>query len=235
MTQTERILKLLEDENTFGFNEIRLNPEFEQLFAGEETLINTVELFCFGDYQDYITNNSHYLNLKSGAIFKLKQLTLISEALMNNEFSYDHLKEKVHISTNSELERLIIEAIYSNIIDAKINSHNQLIKVNTCIGRDVLSVDDYNFGKLKNLYPNVKSNEDLYEGLLQFQNKIIKAEEYLEKINSQLKSKQSQNNEEEDETISNASVTPSLSRFSISSITNKILDSQSRKRKIGNK
>ncbi|KAH3684973.1 hypothetical protein WICPIJ_004052 [Wickerhamomyces pijperi] len=182
MSLTDQILHQLQDTTTFGFNEIRLNPDYEQLLKEDKLLSNTIELFCFGDYQYYMDNQSSLLQLPDAALNKIRKLTLLSEALKSNCFSYEHLKSKVFIDSNSELERLLTESIYQNIIEAKINSYEQLIKINTTQGRDILLTEDPNFTDIQRKFPNVQTDKDLLEKLAKFKLKIAKANEYLDDI-----------------------------------------------------
>jgi hypothetical protein len=84
MTTTQQIIQALEDDTTFGFGEIRLNPSLSSLFQQNEKLHNTVLLFCFGSYEDYIEYKDDFIELSTAAIYKLKQLTLVSEASESN-------------------------------------------------------------------------------------------------------------------------------------------------------
>lgn len=179
----ENILQVLEDESTFGFGEIRLSTSFKELFKKNEKLYNTINLFSFGSYTDYIGKKEKYIELTEGAIFKLRQLTLMSEALDDNTLSYDLLQDKLILGNDQELERLIVESIYSDIIEAKIYSQERYIKISTCRGRDVLlsseEIPDYD---------KIMTIEDLLAGLEKFNRRIDKAFEYTEQISNHLRS-----------------------------------------------
>lgn len=179
---THEILDKLQDATTYGFNEIRLGPAYEKALSADRLLLNTIELYCFGDYQYYMDNQPSFLVLNPAALNKLKQLTLISEALKSNCFSYEHLKAKVDIHSNSELERLITESIYNKIIDAKLNSQEQLIKISTSKGRDVLQSDDPRFDNIQRKYPEVQTDKNLFDNLRSFKDRIAKADKYLNEI-----------------------------------------------------
>lgn len=71
------------------------------------------------------------------AITKLRHLTIISIASNNRTISYKLLSEKLAINNIRELEDLIIEAFYANIIKGKLDQLNNQLEIEYSIGRDV--------------------------------------------------------------------------------------------------
>jgi hypothetical protein len=67
-----------------GFNEIRLGAQYAVLYEEEPEWLQTVELFCFGQYEDYAKQPGQFIDLSKYALLKLRKLTLASECLKQN-------------------------------------------------------------------------------------------------------------------------------------------------------
>lgn len=77
------VLKAIVDPKVFcGFDEIKqvLQPALKTAGSTEgETILRTLDLFSYGTYSDYTTNEKgHYLALSDAQIFKLRQLTVLT-------------------------------------------------------------------------------------------------------------------------------------------------------------
>jgi hypothetical protein len=75
------ISKVLSDSEIFaGYDELKtilLGP-LQQAGAEGTKLLQTLDLFSYGTYNDYVTQNSYYMSLSDAQIFKLRQLTVLS-------------------------------------------------------------------------------------------------------------------------------------------------------------
>lgn len=71
-------------------------------------------------------------------------MSIVSIASKNRTIPYKYLCEELHISNVRELEDLIIEAFYANIIKGKLDQLNNQLEIEYTIGRDVTDeqVDD---------------------------------------------------------------------------------------------
>ncbi len=83
-------------------------------------------------------------DISSTAIKKLRHLSIISLAGKNRTISYNVLLRELGIKNVRELEDLIIEAFYANIVRGKLDQENNQLEIDFAIGRDVTNkeVDD---------------------------------------------------------------------------------------------
>jgi COP9 signalosome complex subunit 7 len=72
---------------------------------------------------------------------KLKHLTIVSMAIKNKCILYSDLLEQLDITNVRDLEDLIIEAIYSDIIHGKLDQKNKQLEIDYAIGRDIRQTD----------------------------------------------------------------------------------------------
>ena len=70
---------------------------------------------------------------------KLKSLTLVSLASSSPShcLSYSSLLSRLELPSQRELESLVIAAISSGLLSARLDQQRQLVEVDSCIGRDV--------------------------------------------------------------------------------------------------
>ena len=98
---------------------------------------NTLHLFAYGTYEDYMENPSKYIELGDEMTRKLKQLSIISMAMKCKILSYKELQNKLGVADVRTLEDLIIDTIYKGLITAKMNQKEQILRVQSFAGRDV--------------------------------------------------------------------------------------------------
>lgn len=194
MVTANDIVAAIEDNITFGFNEIRLNSEYKELMKLEPKLENTVQLFAFGTIEHYFTNKCDFIELSNAALSKLRKLSLVSYALEGNFYTYADLLKKLGLESPIELERLIVESTYDNVLDAKLYNKEGFIRIFSSSGRDVLlEGEDSRFGATK--------VSDLIEGLDKFNSKIQKAFSYINHIDNCVKEVPEKEGEETDTTL----------------------------------
>lgn len=95
-----------------------------------------LNLFAYGTYSDYIANKESLTELNTTQQNKLKHLTIMSLALRMKCIPYSVLLKDLEMRNLRELEDLIIEAVYTDIIQGKLDQRNPLLEVDFCIGRD---------------------------------------------------------------------------------------------------
>ena len=98
---------------------------------------NTLELFAYGTFEDYMSNPSQYIELGEDMARKLKQLSIITMAMKNKILTYKELQSKLGLADVRTLEDLIIDTIYKGLITAKMNQKDQILRVQSFAGRDV--------------------------------------------------------------------------------------------------
>lgn len=72
---------------------------------------------------------------------KLQHLTIVSLAIRNKCIPYARLLDELDITNVRDLEDLIIEAIYADIIHGKLDQKNSQLEVDYAIGRDIRPAD----------------------------------------------------------------------------------------------
>lgn len=86
-------------------------------------------------------NQDNVLELSSAMKKKLQHLTIVTLAIKNKCIPYAWLLDELHIKNVRDLEDLIIEAIYADIIHGKLDQKNSQLEVDYAIGRDIREED----------------------------------------------------------------------------------------------
>ncbi|KAJ2657544.1 COP9 signalosome complex subunit 7b [Coemansia sp. RSA 1199] len=115
----------------------RTDPRAEQ-FAQYGQLL---ELFSFGVLNDYKAVAAQLPQLSPQQLSKLKHLTLVTLASNEKVLQYDRLIAELDCSSEQEMEDLVIEAIYKNILMAKLDQKRRLVEIDFTVGRDVRKQD----------------------------------------------------------------------------------------------
>lgn len=102
-----------------------------------------------------IENRHNFPDLSYNATNKLRHLTIVSLASKCRTISYSILSKELDISNLRELEDLIIEGFYANIIKGKLDQQNNQLEIDFSIGRDVT---DQNIDEVLNILEEWGSN-----------------------------------------------------------------------------
>lgn len=98
---------------------------------------NTLNLFAYGTYRQYLENQAQLIPLTPVMRKKLQHLTIVSLAIKTKCIPYKELLHEMDIKNVRDLEDLIIEAIYADIIHGKLDQKNKQLEVDYAIGRDI--------------------------------------------------------------------------------------------------
>jgi len=132
------ILQALQNPNTFVFAELLEVPSVQQLSSGEnQQSFATLELFAYGTFASYRENTSKYIELSPVLVKKLKQLSVVSIAAVQKSIPYSVLLHELALENVRELEDLIIDCMYANIIKGKLDQNEQRFQVDWAMGRDI--------------------------------------------------------------------------------------------------
>lgn len=130
--------RIFEHEDIFGFDEfLRLEVFVNSLKQDHPEYLSTLQLFAYGTLKDYETNRTNFIPLTSLARRKLQLLTLASLAAHARILSYKILLQQLEIQSIRDLEDLIIDAIYAQVIRGKLDQLNHLLYIEYAIARDV--------------------------------------------------------------------------------------------------
>lgn len=140
---TELIKQVLEAPGVYVFGELLDMPNITELgnTPAQKVYLSTLNLFAYGTYKDYVTNPKDFLELTPAQKKKLQHLTIVTLATKSKCISYEVLLKELGIKNVRDLEDLIIEAIYADIIHGKLDQKNSQLEVDYAIGRDIRSED----------------------------------------------------------------------------------------------
>ncbi|XP_060007840.1 COP9 signalosome complex subunit 7b isoform X2 [Lagenorhynchus albirostris] len=145
---TALISQVLEAPGVYVFGELLELANVQELAeGGNAAYLQLLNLFAYGTYPDYIANKESLPELSTAQQNKLKHLTIVSLASRMKCIPYSVLLKDLEMRNLRELEDLIIEAVYTDIIQGKLDQRNQLLEVDFCIGRDIRKKDINNIVK----------------------------------------------------------------------------------------
>lgn len=133
----EIIKQVLDSPGVYVFAEFLEMPNVAELKSSHSTYINTLHLFAYGTYKEYLSNKNNFLELSANQKKKLQHLTMATLATQSKCIPYARLLEELNVNNVRDLEDLIIEAIYADIVNGKLDQKNSLLEVDNAIGRDI--------------------------------------------------------------------------------------------------
>lgn len=135
----ELIKQAVETPGVHTFGELLQMPNIKELENGPHAAYwNTLNLFAYGSYRQYLENKSKLLELTPVQKKKLQHLTIVTLATKTKCIPYSVLLEELDVKNVRDLEDLIIEAIYADIIHGKLDQKNSQLEVDYAgFGRDV--------------------------------------------------------------------------------------------------
>lgn len=135
----ELIKQVLETPGIYVFGELLDCASIKEL-ADNETFsayYQLLNIFAFGTYSDYLSNAERLPQLTIAMINKLRHLTIVSLAMKSKYIPYSVLLKELDMRNLRELEDLIIEVIYANVVSGKMDQSNNCLEVDHTIGRDI--------------------------------------------------------------------------------------------------
>lgn len=137
LAAVQLIKQCLEHQQVFVFGEFVEQLKSLQESDDHAAWYRLLEIFAFGTLSDYQSNADGLPALTPLMMKKLRHLTLISLAMKHKRLTYELLFKELSMSNVRELEDLLIDAIYSNIIDGKMDQKNSWIEIESTIARDI--------------------------------------------------------------------------------------------------
>ncbi|XP_077066604.1 COP9 signalosome complex subunit 7a [Siphateles boraxobius] len=134
----QAISSLLETPGLYVFSDILELPNVRELETGPHApVFQLLNLFAYGTYCDYKERAASLPELTPAQKNKLRHLSIISLASNLKCLPYSLLLQQLELKNVRELEDLLIEAVYSDIIHGKLDQRNQQVEVDCSIGRDL--------------------------------------------------------------------------------------------------
>ncbi|KAF6751403.1 hypothetical protein DFP72DRAFT_1034223 [Ephemerocybe angulata] len=121
------------------FSELLELPNIQELGKSEQhsKFLSLLQLFAYKTYQDYVQHKDALPPLNNAQITKLKYLSIVSLASERRILPYPLLLASLDMPNVRELEDLIIDAIYQDIIRGKLDQKEEQLEVEYTMGRDV--------------------------------------------------------------------------------------------------
>lgn len=135
--------KLVQDATAapglFVFAQLLELPNIKELSSNPQhaPTYSLLELFAHGTYSDYKANAASLPQLNQAQLTKLKYLSLASLASETQILPYARLLSELDMGSVRELEDLIIDAIYQDIVHGKLDQKAQQFEVEFTMGRDL--------------------------------------------------------------------------------------------------
>eukprot|EP01084_Bolivina_argentea_P216167 367275_1 len=132
--------QILGTSSVFSFGEFLNHPNVRALKGtAEEKWLHSMELFAYGTYASYNKNKKRYPNFNQKQMTKLKQLSIVTMAGASTTkiLFYKTLQTALDVKTVRELEDMIIECIYSELIVGRLDQRLALVEISYCRGRDI--------------------------------------------------------------------------------------------------
>lgn len=101
------------DEDRFNNNLFVCSLQLEN--TPHTNYLNTLNLFAYGTYKQYLEQKSSLIELSDIMKKKLKHLTIVTMAIKDKCIAYSDLLDQLDIGCVRELEDLIIESIYAGL------------------------------------------------------------------------------------------------------------------------
>lgn len=137
----ELIKQVLEAPGVHVFGELLAMPNIIELSDGPNAkYFRTLNLFAYGTFKQYLDSKDQadqLLELTPTMQKKLQHLTIVTMAIRSKCISYQDLLAELDIKNVRDLEDLIIEAIYADIIHGKLDQRNSQLEIDYAIGRDI--------------------------------------------------------------------------------------------------
>ncbi|KIM69933.1 hypothetical protein SCLCIDRAFT_1207189 [Scleroderma citrinum Foug A] len=135
--------KLIQDATSapgvFVFAELLEMPNIQELATNEQhaPYFSLLQLFSYRTYRDYLGIQDSLPSLNAAQITKLKYLSIVSLATQRRVLPYSLLLQELKMPAIRELEDLIIDAIYLDILRGKLDQKEQQLEIEYTMGRDL--------------------------------------------------------------------------------------------------
>jgi COP9 signalosome complex subunit 7 len=143
LSAVELIRQVIESPSIYVFGELLDMPNIKELANNSEyePYYRLLNVFAFGTYSDYLSNIQHLPQLTDSMKTKLRHLTIVSLATKRKHIPYQLLLNELDIKNLRQLEDLIIEVIYANVVSGKMDQMNNRLEIDHTIGRDIKHED----------------------------------------------------------------------------------------------
>jgi len=134
------IRNVLSAPDVFVFGELLDLENIKSLASADgegRKWLQVLEIFAFGCFGDYSRRKNDLVALNEKQQRKLKQLSVVALAHENRVIAYATLLRELELASLRELEDLVIDALYRELLVAKLDHAHAQLEVAHAIGRDV--------------------------------------------------------------------------------------------------
>ncbi|XP_063874587.1 COP9 signalosome complex subunit 7b-like isoform X1 [Scylla paramamosain] len=137
------VKQVLEAPEVYVFGELLDMPNITSLKGTPQhaPYYELLQLFAYGVYGDYVRESAKFPTLTPTMLTKLRHLTIVSMATGQKSIPLATLGTQLGLTSTRELEDLIIEAMYTDIIHGKLDQKNGILELDHAIGRDIKPED----------------------------------------------------------------------------------------------
>lgn len=132
------IHQVLEAPGIYVFGELLDMPAVRELADGEfSPVFRLLTIFAYGTYADYLAEAANLPPLTEAQKNKLRHLSVVTLAAKIKCIPYSVLLEQLQLKNVRQLEDLVIEAVYADVLRGSLDQRNQRLEVDYSIGRDI--------------------------------------------------------------------------------------------------
>ncbi|KAJ3019084.1 COP9 signalosome complex subunit 7a [Thoreauomyces humboldtii] len=121
----------------YVFSELLETPSVRELSNTHQPYFRLLEIFAYGTFADYKENSANLPPLSDVQTRKLKHLTIVTLSGKHRTLHYDMLQQQLDISSVRDLEDLVIDAIYQDLVRGKLDQRRMCLEVEYAMGRDI--------------------------------------------------------------------------------------------------
>lgn len=139
LSAVQLIRQMLESPQMYVFGEFLDLPNIRELSSNCELKpwYDLLVIFSYGTYKDYVKERTTLPALSEPMATKLRHLTIVSLATKRKHIPYDMLLSELDMKNLRQLEDLIIDVIYANVVVGKMDQLHSRLEVEQTIGRDI--------------------------------------------------------------------------------------------------
>ncbi|KAK9407881.1 COP9 signalosome complex subunit 7a [Crotalus adamanteus] len=132
------IHQVLEAPGIYVFGELLDMPNVQELSESEfSPVFRLLTVFAYGTYSDYLAEVGNLPPLTEAQKNKLRHLSVVTLASKLKCIPYSVLLEQLQLKNVRQLEDLVIEAVYADVLRGSLDQRNQRLEVDYSIGRDI--------------------------------------------------------------------------------------------------
>uniref|UniRef100_A0A8U7MR44 COP9 signalosome subunit 7A n=1 Tax=Corvus moneduloides TaxID=1196302 RepID=A0A8U7MR44_CORMO len=132
------IHQVLEAPGIYVFGELLDMPAVRELADSEfSPVFRLLTIFAYGTYADYLAEAANLPPLTEAQKNKLRHLSVVTLAAKIKCIPYSVLLEQLQLKNVRQLEDLVIEAVYADVLRGSLDQRNQRLEVDYSIGRDI--------------------------------------------------------------------------------------------------